>query len=180
VKAYQQNNRVTVAWTVSNQTNLREYRVERSADGRNFSAIGSVAARNTAAASINYQFDDARALSGWNYYRIQCVDNDGRFKYTTVVKVMMGKAAGSITVFPNPVEGSTMNLQLVNQPASRYTLRMLSTEGRVVMTQTLDHSGGSAAKQIALPALLANGQYRVEVIGNEADRTVIPVVVNNK
>jgi hypothetical protein len=180
VRASAMNSRVAVEWTVTNQINLREYRVERSADGRSFTSIGTVAARNTTAASTGYRFDDAQALSGWNYYRIQCVDNDGRFKYTTVVKVMMGKAAGSITVFPNPVEGSTMNLQLVNQPASRYTLRMLSTEGRVVMTQTLDHSGGSAAKQIALPALLANGQYRVEVIGNEADRTVIPVVVNNK
>jgi hypothetical protein len=180
VRASAMNSWVAVEWTVSNQINLREYRVERSADGRSFTSIGTVAARNTTAASTGYRFEDAQALSGWNYYRIKCVDNDGRFKYTTVVKVMMGKAAGSITVFPNPVEGSTMNLQLVNQPAGRFTLRMLNAEGRTVLTQTLDHPGGSVARPIALPGYVANGQYRVEVIGNEADRTVIPVVVNNK
>jgi hypothetical protein len=140
-----------------------------------------VAARNTTAASTGYRFDDAQALSGWNYYRIRCVDNDGRFKYTSIVKVMLGKAASSFTVYPNPVEGSTMNLQLVNQNAGRYTLRMLNAEGRTVLTQTIDHSGGSSARPIALSGHVANGQYRVEVMGsNEANRTVIPVVVNNK
>ena len=155
--------------------------VERSADGRSFSSIGTVAARNAGAATQAYRFDDTRALSGWNYYRIKSVDNDGRIRYTSIVKVMLGKAASSITVNPNPVEGERMNLQLLNQPAGRYTLRLLTMDGRSVLTRTIEHAGGNATQQITLPRLMANGQYSLEVMGEgEAPATLIPLLIDNK
>jgi hypothetical protein len=180
VRATALNNRVAVEWTVSNQVNLREYRVERSADGRNFSAIGTVAARNTAAAPTAYRFDDAQTLNGWNYYRIRCVDNDGRFKYTNIVKVMTGKAGGSISVYPNPVEGNTMNLQLVNQAAGRYNLRLVSTDGKTILSQAIDHNGGSAVRQVELPQHTTSGTYQLEVFEGQERISVQQLMIQNK
>jgi hypothetical protein len=181
IRARVENNVVAVEWNASNAVNLREYQVERSADGRSFSSIGTVAARNAGAATQAYRFDDTRALSGWNYYRIKSVDNDGRIRYTSIVKVMLGKAASSITVYPNPVEGERMNLQLLNQPAGRYSLRLLTLDGRSVLTRTIEHAGGNATQQITLPRLMANGQYSLEVLGEgEAPAAVVPLLINNK
>ena len=181
IRARAENNLVAVEWNASNAVNLREYQVERSADGRSFSSIGTVAARNAGAATQAYRFDDTRALSGWNYYRIKSVDNDGRIRYTSIVKVMLGKAASSITVYPNPVEGERMNLQLLNQPAGRYSLRLLTLDGRSVLTRTIEHAGGNATQQISLPRQMANGQYRLEVMGSgDAPVTVLPLMIDNK
>ena len=46
IKASQKNDVIAVEWKVENETNMLKYDIERSADGNNFSNIGSVAAIN--------------------------------------------------------------------------------------------------------------------------------------
>ncbi|MBL7749252.1 MAG: T9SS type A sorting domain-containing protein, partial [Chitinophagaceae bacterium] len=103
-RAYKNNADVMVDWKTENESNIREYKVERSADGINFTEIGAVQARN---GSVNtYQFVDRISQlttrpTGNLYYRLRINDLDAGYKYSAVARITL-TGETTITVGPNP------------------------------------------------------------------------------
>jgi hypothetical protein len=172
VKAWQQGNHDIVEWNIAAQENVSHYEVERSADGRNFTATGSVAA----GATSRYQWTDVQPLSGNNYYRIRSVDNDGKQLYSAVVLVNRGQEAKSIAVYPTVVSSHQFTLRMSNSAAGVYQLRVVNYAGQQIHTQRIVHSGGSIVQSISLPAASQKGIYRVTVTGGNQSLSA-PIVV---
>jgi hypothetical protein len=76
------NNGVNLVWTIDAEENTKGYDVERSADGRSFASIGTVAATGSRA----YDFTDVRPLTD-GYYRIRAIDHDGQSGLSNVVRM---------------------------------------------------------------------------------------------
>jgi len=76
-------------WNTAAEQNVSHFEVERGSDGRNFSLIGSVKARNRAGGGA-YTYNDPQTEDA-AYYRLRIVDADGRSEYSPVV------AAGGIS-----------------------------------------------------------------------------------
>ena len=49
VKAYQQNKKINVEWSVENEMNIKQYEVEKSTNGTEFTTLAIKAGRLTAA-----------------------------------------------------------------------------------------------------------------------------------
>jgi hypothetical protein len=99
---------VLLNWTTTNEINTQNFEVERSTDGRNFIAVGSVAAINTTT-DHTYNYTDAGAtlLSATKlYYRLKLVDNDSRYNHSKVVLLQLSKN-NTVIVYPNPVNNIT-------------------------------------------------------------------------
>jgi len=178
LKAYKQANQVAVEWQVSNQVNVLEYQVEKSSDGNNFIAAGIVAASNINSVEAGYKWLDVHPAPAANYYRIKMVDVNGRFTYTPIVNVIFGSVAPAVTVSPNPVEGSLMNLQFENQIKGSYHVRLISNSGQVVYSRMLVHHGGSAAQTLTLPLQVSKGIYQVEVTAPDNSSKTQVVIIN--
>jgi hypothetical protein len=119
---------VQLNWIIEAEENVRAYEVERSADGRSFSKIGSVAATGTK----SYSFGDDRTLAGVSYYRIKSVDADGNAAYSAVVTLKNGKSAIVFKGFPTLIRS---NLTLQHDAATpSSSISVSTTEGRVVKT----------------------------------------------
>ncbi len=161
IKASQKNDVIAVEWKVENESNMFKYEIERSADGNNFSNIGSVAAINGGANS--YSWTDKTPVANYNFYRIKSVDLNGKVNYTQIVKVFMGKASGDISVYPNPIVNGNVNLQLTNQPAGTYNVRLLNPLGQVVLTRQITHTEGSSTETIKWDYNFARGVYQLEI-----------------
>ncbi len=170
VRAWQQQSDIKVEWTVANQLNIQRYVVEKSVDGSSFSAVGNVTATGNNRAEITYNWLDAQPVQGANYYRIRSIGNDGAFSISSVVRVVIGKSAPAVSVWPNPVEGRQMNLNFVNMQAGAYQVRLLNTLGQITSVNKISHSGGSAVQIIALPSQLVAGIYNLEVISPDNSR----------
>ncbi|MEP6673672.1 MAG: T9SS type A sorting domain-containing protein [Ferruginibacter sp.] len=99
-KAFLTDKNVQLSWTTANEQNVRSYNIERSSDGRNFSLIGTVAAKNTS--SAEYTFTDIAVLSGAGYYRLKMIDLDGTVKLSNVILINNRKGI-TTRIFPNPV-----------------------------------------------------------------------------
>lgn len=156
---------VKVDWKVSAERGIKRYEVERSADGSKFATAGSVAATgNNNGTDISYAWMDVTPLTGTNFYRIKSVGVAGEVKYTNIVKISIGDVKPSFTIAPNPVEGSTVNLQFKNQAAGRYSVRLLSNAGQIVFTTIAEHAGGNSTQIISLPVTIARGAYQIEII----------------
>jgi len=164
IRAYQRGSGVMVEWNVSAENNIRHYEVERSSDGRSFSKLGTVNAKGNNNSSAEYNYTDASPLTT-NYYRIKSVGVNGEEKYSAIVRVNLGKGAEVFTVYPNPVKGDQLSVQLSSLEKGRYMVRMINAGGQVMMQQQLVHGGGSATEQVTIPPGVSRGIYRIELRG---------------
>ncbi len=178
VNAQQAGATVKVDWKVAGETAIKEYVVERSADGRKFTGIGNITATGNNRGDVNYSWIDASPLSGTNFYRIRSVGVAGDIKYTYIVKVLKGSVTPSFTIAPNPVQGSVVNIQFKNQEEGRYTFRLLATGGQVVFTAVKEHSGGNGTQILNLPSGLARGAYQMEIISPDKNKEVQNLFIN--
>lgn len=120
---------VKLSWTTGQETNTKEFVVERSTDGVNYKSLGSVAARGNSAAPTDYGYTDAQPAAGTNFYRLKPVDNDNRFEYSNIVKINFAKAF-TVWLSPNPANDYvTVNLSGTQQPVS---LQLVNAGGKVM------------------------------------------------
>ena len=145
-----------------NESNLKQYEVEKSADGNHFTKSSTVKANNRAV--NNYNWLDVHATPGYNYYRIKSISVNDEIAYSAVVKVFMGKGKQEITVYPNPVIGNTISLQLVNQPAGLYHVKLFNNVGQQVLETIIQHAEGSSTELIPIKQNLPAGIYQLKII----------------
>ena len=97
---------VACTWATASEKNSRDFTVERSADGREFAALGKVAAAGSSTAARNYRFVDAHPLPGRAYYRLRQTDLDGTEAFSPVVLLTdAAPAPQGLAVVPNPGSG---------------------------------------------------------------------------
>lgn len=165
MKAYQKGTGIKVDWTVANETRTERYAVERSANGQQFTTIGSVAPKGGDGQLQAYGFLDGTPLNGANYYRIRTISKTGETSYGAVVKLRLEAGPANIGIYPNPVSGSTVLLQLAAIAQGSYLLTIYNVAGQAVLRKMIQHAGGSAVETLALPANLAKGLYRLTLSG---------------
>jgi len=174
VKAFEKGTQIQVEWNMGTEQNVAQYQIEKSIDGRTFTKAGMQTAR-TIISTDNYQWLDGQPNNGNNFYRIKAIEKGGTFKYSQVVNVKVGKGNAGISVYPNPVTGSTIGLQFTNQPKGKYAISLYNNLGQQVYQNTFNHIGGSASQTLQLHSQLASGIYQLSVINGE--NTIIQKVV---
>lgn len=153
---------ISLNWSANTEVNFKNYVVERSIDGTNFSTVGTVAAQNLAA----YSFQD-NALNGANmivYYRLKMVDIDGRATFSKIVSVRLDNIVKATLIYPNPTT-NVVTIKLLQHLRSNSILKITDAIGRTVMQKNI------AATQNVIPLnvqALAAGKYFV-TIKNDAE-----------
>lgn len=143
------NGKVQLSWKVAGEENVVRYEVERSADGREFNVIGSV----TKTGQSEYAYTDASPLAS-AFYRVRNVDNDGKFKYTNIVRLVNGKSELLLRAYPQPVQGK---LTIQHPSVTRKAVVSISTaDGRTV--RTLAPANGSLETSVDMSGL-QKGMY---------------------
>ncbi|CAN5157264.1 hypothetical protein BH09BAC2_BH09BAC2_24140 [soil metagenome] len=160
-RAYQKSNGINVEWKVAQQINVSSYSVEKSASGIQFNKAAIVPASAVAA----YSWYDADPLNGANFYRLKITDINGAVTYSNIIKVIISSAKAAVNVFPNPVSGNTLTLQLVNIAAGNYQVMINDLAGRFIYTTTLQHQGGSSSQTLSINNI-SSGSYLLNVAGN--------------
>jgi hypothetical protein len=89
---------IQLLWNVGQELNVRGYYVESSTNGVNFTEAGYVAATGKSIYSINNP-----KLAQTTFFRVRNIDNDGRSKYTTIIKVYAKEQTDAqIQIYPMP------------------------------------------------------------------------------
>jgi hypothetical protein len=176
VKAGQQGSNVLVAWEVSNQADIKQYEVERSADGLNFTKVFT----QTAIANIAmYNWLDNKPSDVNNFYRIRSITNSGEEKISQVVNVKLIKGNPGISCYPNPVVNGIISLRFTDMEKGDYQLRLLSTEGRLMFTQNMYHNGSNALQTLKPSGKIAAGNYMLDIIKPDNSHIHTAVVIIN-
>jgi hypothetical protein len=173
VSAAQKDAGIEVNFTTANETNMASYDVEESNDGTTFIKGTTVIAKN--ATTNNYNWLDASVVNGNNYYRIKAIEKNGTTKYSNVVNVKIGGKQAEFTVYPNPVKGGVIRLQLSNVEKGIYTVRIFNNIGQELLNKTINHNGGSASQTIELGKGVAQGTYNMQIssVSSKINKTII-------
>lgn len=175
VSAKQQQKDIVVEWKTASESNIRNYDVESSADGRNFSVAGTLNAVNNGHYQT-YNWLDANVVPGLHYYRVKSKGFDGTEQFSAVVKVNVSGQAGTVTVYPNPVTGAVINLQLTNMVQGNYGVRLINSFGQTVLVDEFNHAGGTAAEKITLSKEFPKGLYSLQITKPDSSVENISIV----
>lgn len=99
-----QNKNVLLNWTAENEISFARYEIERSSNGVNFNAIGSVNAQGSVT-TVHYNFtDDQLPSAAIVYYRLKMIDTDGHYRYSNIIQLRKEVIVQSriISLAPNP------------------------------------------------------------------------------
>ncbi len=160
-KAYSLNSGVQIDWNTVNERGVKSYEVEKGTDGRNFSKAKEVTAQN--GVSNSYGWYDAAPVKGNNYYRIKGISASGEVSFSQVLLVNLSGGKASFTLYPNPVKGNRITLQLSNMAKGKYAMTVYNAGGQRVLSKDITHLGGSATEEIDLGSAMASGVYRVSL-----------------
>ena len=122
--AEEKNGAVQLKWATGTEINTAYFQIEKSADGKNFRHLQTVAAKNALTGST-YQDVDLKPFAGSNFYRLKTVDIDGKYAYSPVVKLDV-RTEASIVVSPNPAQSFIS----VNGIANLKQLRIIDNNGK--------------------------------------------------
>lgn len=166
VKAYASGSINRIEWTNETEQGVSDYIIEKAWEGQVFSSIGKKFPQgNTGGRSI-YDFSDHDVNNEENaLYRIKVLETTGEFKYSPVVKVSRKNKLTGITLYPNPVSGRQLSMQLNNMSAGSYQAAVYDQSGRMITSTGWEHRGGTLAQTIDLPSGCSAGIYLINIRG---------------
>jgi Secretion system C-terminal sorting domain len=111
-QATRENDQVVLKWTTATEINNRGFNVERlqgNGTWQSIAFIESKAGGGNSTIDLSYTYIDNNQFRGISRYRLQQVDNDGRFKYSAerTVSGTDRKENGGVVIYPNPSNGSS-------------------------------------------------------------------------
>ena len=110
--------KVELHWVTASEETNELFTIERSQDGIIFEEILQVEGAGESSNRIEYFDIDYEPLTGISYYRLKQTDTDGKFTYSAKVFVdylgtnLLGQAGTDIKIWPNPNEGTHLNIQM--------------------------------------------------------------------
>ncbi len=124
---------IELNWTTGQELNNDRFEIERSVDGINYQAIGTVPSKfHTTNSSTDYLYFDQNPVNGTDFYRLKEIDINGRFNYSGVVAVKFDNPVISIvSINPNPAT-TVLNISFIANEATPVTCNFYNSEGRIV------------------------------------------------
>jgi hypothetical protein len=111
----------------------------------------------------NYSLADNAPLQGTNFYRLRMIHANGTASYSSVIHIARDGSKPSVMVYPSPVTGKELNIQLSGLKKGVYQATLYNGSGQLVQTTSISYDGGTLIQAVQLPANLSKGMYHLQV-----------------
>ncbi|HEX2607776.1 MAG TPA: hypothetical protein VHK91_10370 [Flavisolibacter sp.] len=147
-------------WKTANEQNVKQFQLEKSADGISFLPFAWKPARNSGLDEL-YEEKDPAPCKGQTFYRLRSVDHDGKQKLSGTIRIATNETKGELTLIANPVHDA---IQLVSSGewTGSFDYSLQGTSGQVVSKGKLSLLNGQVTG-IQLPSGLTKGNYILSV-----------------
>lgn len=169
------NHSVIINWQNVYEGNFKQLAIERSNDANSFDGAKTVLITYPNGQPQN-QYKDEQPREGANYYRLAVTGIDGSICYSNVMKAEVAKTIQRLEVYPNPVIGDNLNLQMKNQAAGVYKIALKNPFGQLFLSREINFEGGDGVLTIRPSHLLPKGIYRLEIQSPDGKLKVIQVM----
>ena len=162
------NGAVKLVWKTAGEKNSRNFTIEKSANGREWSVIGTLPSGGQTAGEQSYEFNDHTPGAN-SLYRIVQQDIDGRKTVTSTIRSNCGPVQ-KFGVFPNPVvDKAVVNIELDQK--AKLVISIVDSKGAVVRQQVNQLPEGNNQVTINMSAL-PKGTYTLNAQWDNENRSV--------
>jgi hypothetical protein len=164
-----------IEWQTLQERNTHYFEIERSENGNSYTNIGRVNASGNANSPVIYTYTDKTISDAVPvyYYRIRQTDADGRFTYSSVVRVAGDHSAGNpeVVIAPNPAQSQEMRISVTGGKEVAATIVLTDISGKTISTRQLRLTN---QPQVFLPEV-KSGVYLLSVTseGNASVRKIV-------
>ncbi len=160
-----------VEWKVENAFNTVSYMVQRSENAILFTDIQTVPAIDNP--SMKYTYLDNHAQEADVFYRIKSCDRNNINLYSKIVKVAATAEDPVIKIYPNPVSGGQIKLQVHNLKKGLYTACIINETGQLLLTKRINYNGYEDFEPISLNETVNKGKFNIKLFhGKELLKTL--------
>lgn len=132
--ATKQNKTALLKWITAQERNTRNFTVQHSSDGINWTAIVTLPAAGNSSSTSYYSYLHTAPVTGVNYYRILQTDTDNRNNYSDLRVLRFNGTDETFTITGNPVTNDLLTVQV--HGAS--TLSLYSTDGKLLWEEQVN------------------------------------------
>lgn len=152
-------------WNASGENNVKEFVVERSNDGTQFFAIGTVASKGVAQNINTYELDDiiGELSSATIYYRIKVVDNDGSFTYSKAISINIPFKGYDLKVL-NSIFSNNLSVKTITPINTVLQIKLFDMQGRLHLSKTMPVQNGINILPIEGISKLPAGNYLLHAV----------------
>jgi hypothetical protein len=174
ITAHKEGNTIPVQWSVSNDSSMTTYALQRSTDETNYTTVYTTTAQHNGNV---YTWIDANPAPGIDYYRVLSTDvlNEQSYSPIATVGITALNPVG-ITIYPNPIQNNRIGIAMNNLAAGTYHYNLLNDLGQQIQTGSFTNPGGNATTSIPINHLLSKGTYRLEIIQPDHTTSVVNVL----
>jgi hypothetical protein len=169
------NNHVVLDWTTASESNNAYFTIEGSANGSNWTPIGTVKGAGTSSVALNYSYTVPAINDTLFYFRLKQTDLDGRSVYSNVIGAGdCSIATSGVKIFPNPSDGKSLSGNIEGQAGEACQLEIFDNAGKVLHHGTINRG----AFRVGFPQTLPAGVYYARFF-SAGSSTVTPFVVKH-
>lgn len=149
-----------INWSTGQEWNTSHFSVERSVDGKNYSALAKINATGNSSVTRHYSYTDPSPVKGINYYRLRIIDIDNNAKLSATRSVRNSGLA-DVAIYPNPVRDK-LGIAINSDKAASGQLSITSAAGMMVYTRTVKVPKGSSRIEVPVEGIAA-GSYVMKI-----------------
>jgi hypothetical protein len=159
------SNENLLSWNTASEKDNGYFEVERSADQKQYRAVGRVKGAGNSSYARSYSFNDKleQPASADMYYRIRQIDVNGKSSYSKVVTIRPAFSADKDVIIPNPFENSAVAYVSNTSNASVLHITVTDITGKVVIQRSVRLSEGNNEIGIDEFSALKGGLYFTQV-----------------
>ena len=165
---------VDVSWETDGFSDKSIFEIQRSTNGIDFHKAGQMTVDT---GRHHFEWRDNQALPGkTNYYRIQISSEKDSTRYSTIVSSYIDKIIEGISIYPNPVKGNHINVNIVDEAKGKYSISLNNSFGLKLFTKVVEYNGGKQTEQLFIHKSMMKGVYRLQVTGPDGVQKVFSVL----
>ena len=154
-------NTTNIFWKVVSEQGIKNYEIQRSNDGSNFTSIYVASVLGLS----NYQYDDKNLSNGKYFYRIKTNTVDNKFSYSSIVSLVVNDSK-FLLIHNNPAK-DMLTIQ-ENDALENRNLDIIDLSGKIVLHTTMGI--GITMKSLDIQTLYS-GMYVIRVSNGNSSKT---------
>ena len=151
---------VIVDWSTASEEDFDYFTIERSNDGKIFSALAEIIGSGNSSTRLDYDYFDNQPIIGTSYYRLKATDLDGTVEIFDVVGINFVGTFNS-KIYPNPAISNEITVQ-INDLKENVKVTVHSSGGDLVFADELN----TLTSKVSLPENVENGIYIVTFLNS--------------
>jgi len=149
---------------VYNPNFIKQYEIQRSTTGNNFSTISIIALNANNQSQTDFEYVDQSCISSSNFYRIKVVNIDGSVQYSNLINITSKVKDFDITMPTNLISNNQVSLLIQSKNKGNIQFFVVDEIGRVMQSDKFEYQKGTQQNTININPQLSKGIYFLKLI----------------